>query len=93
MTVDKSVHSQSRWVVRLTAPEQMGGGASEPDIWDVAMSDPDEAVKRVCELIRVSGERAEAVQELSAASIRSFGLNKPSRGCDGSTQKTVPDVN
>jgi hypothetical protein len=38
------------------------------------MSDPDEAVERVCEHIRVSGERAEAVQELSAGS---FG---PKRG-------------
>ena len=60
MTVDKAAHSQSGWVVRVTAPEQMGRGASEPEIWDVAMSDPDEAVKRVCEHIRVSGERAEA---------------------------------
>ena len=76
MTVDKAAHSQSGWVVRVTAPEQMGGGASEPEIWDVAMSDPDEAVKRVCEHIRVSGERAEAVQELSPASIRSFGLKR-----------------
>ena len=58
----------------MTAPEQMGRGASEPEIWDVAMSDPDDAVKRVCEHIRVSGERAEAIQELSAARIRSFGL-------------------
>ena len=76
MTVDKAAHSQSGWVVRVTAPEQMGRGASEPEIWDVAMSDPDEAVERVCEHIRVSGERAEAVQELSAGSIRSFGLKR-----------------
>jgi hypothetical protein len=76
MTVDKAAHNQSGWVVRVTAPEQMGGGASEPEIWDVAMSDPDEAVKSVCEHIRVSGERAEAVQELSAARIRSFGLKR-----------------
>ena len=38
------------------------------------MSDPDEAVKEVCEYIRASGERIEAVQELSAARVRSFGL-------------------
>lgn len=61
--------------MRVTA-EQMGRGASEPEIWDVAMSDPDEAVERVCEHIRVSGERAEAVQELSAGRIRSFGLKR-----------------
>ena len=76
MTVDKAAHNQSGWVVRVTAPEQRGGGASEPEIWDVAMCDPDEAVKRVCEHFRVSGERAEAVQEPSAPSIRSFGLKR-----------------
>ena len=71
---DNASHSQSGWVVRVTAPEQMGGGAPEPEIWDVAMSDPDEAVKEVHKYIRASGERIEAVQELSAARVRSFGL-------------------
>jgi hypothetical protein len=40
------------------------------------MSDPVEAVKRVCEHIRVSGERAEAVQELFAASQAKRGQAK-----------------
>jgi hypothetical protein len=38
------------------------------------MSDPDEAVKEVCEYIRAIGERIEAAQEHSAARVKSFGL-------------------
>ena len=61
--------------MRVTTPEPFGGDAPAPAIWDVATSDPDDAVKRVSERIRAIDERIEAVQALSAAAMKVFGLN------------------
>ena len=62
------------WVVRVTTPVPLRGDAPALEIWDVAISDPSEAVKEVAERIRAIDERVEAVQELSANCIKCFGL-------------------
>jgi hypothetical protein len=69
------IDKASGWVVRVTTPEPLVGDAPAPAIWDVATSDPDDAVKMVSERIRAIDERIEAVQALSAATIRDFGLD------------------
>jgi hypothetical protein len=56
------------------APEPLSGDATAPAIWDVAIPDSNAAVKEVSERIRAIDERVEAVQELSANTIRAFGL-------------------
>ena len=60
--------------MRVTTPEPLNGDAPAPEIWDVAMPNPKEAVKKVSERIRAIDERVEAVEELSADTIRGFGL-------------------
>jgi hypothetical protein len=64
------------WVVRVTTPEPLGGESSAPAIWDVAISDPDEAVKEVSERIRAIDESVEAVEQLSANTIKGYGLKR-----------------
>ena len=71
---DKASHDQSGWVVRVTTPEALSGDAPAPEIWDVAISDPSEAVKKVSECITAIDEMVEAVEELSATTVRGFGL-------------------
>ena len=66
--------NQAGWVVRVTTPVPLTGDAPAPEIWDVAISDPSEAVKKVSEHIRAIDERVEAVQKLSANTIEGFGL-------------------
>ena len=70
--------NQAGWVVRVTTPVPLSGDAPAPEIWDVAISDPSEAVKKVSEHIRAIDERVEEVQKLSANTIEGFGL-KPSQ--------------
>jgi hypothetical protein len=72
--IDKASQVQGGWVVRVVTPELLSGNASAPEIWDVAIPDPDEAVKVVSERIRAIDERVEAVEELSANAVRTFGL-------------------
>ena len=60
----------------MTTPEPLSGYAPSPEIWDVAIFDPNEAVREVSELIRRFDERVEAVQELSANTIKGFGLKR-----------------
>jgi flagellar protein FliJ len=62
------------WVVRVITPETLSGDAPAPEIWDVAISDPNESVKEVSKRIRAINERVEAVEELSADAIKGFGL-------------------
>jgi hypothetical protein len=64
------------WVVRVTTSEPLSGYPPAPEIWDVAISDPDEAVREVSERIRRVAEHVEAVQELSAETIKGFGLER-----------------
>ena len=71
---DRASRDQSGWVVRVTTPEPLSGDAPAPEIWDVAISDPNEAVQKVSERIRAIDERVEAIEELSAETIRGFGL-------------------
>lgn len=71
---DTAAHDQSGWVVRVTIPDPRTGDAPAPEIWDVAISDPNEAVQKVSERIRAIDERVEAVEELSVETIRGFGL-------------------
>jgi hypothetical protein len=71
---NKASHEQTGWVVRVTSPDWRAGNAPAPEIWDVAMPDPNDAVRTVSECIRAIDERVEAVQTLSAATIRGFGL-------------------
>jgi hypothetical protein len=73
---EKASQDQTGWVVRVTAPEFLSGDAPAPAIWDVAISDFNEAVNEVSQRIRAIDERVEAVQELSAATIRAFGLKR-----------------
>jgi hypothetical protein len=73
---DKASHDQAGWVVRVITPEPLSGGVPELQIWDVAVSDPNGAVRAVSERIRAIGERIEVVQELSAATVRGFGLKR-----------------
>ena len=61
-------------MVRVTTPVPLTGDVPAPEIWDVAISDPSEAVKKVSERIRAIDERVEAVQKLSANTIEGFGL-------------------
>jgi hypothetical protein len=71
---DKASQDQVGWVVRVTTPERPSGDAAAPAIWDVAISDPNEAVRKVSERIRAINERVEAVDQLSANTIKGFGL-------------------
>jgi hypothetical protein len=73
---DKASQDQAGWVVRVTTPEILSGDAPAPAIWDVAIPDSNEAVNEVSERIRAIDERVEAVQELSAGTIRAFGLKR-----------------
>jgi hypothetical protein len=73
---DYAPEEQAGWVVRVIAPERIGFDAPEFEIWDVAMSDPNDAVKTVSERIRAIHETVEAVQELAPATIRGFGLKR-----------------
>jgi hypothetical protein len=73
---DKASEDQVGWVVRVISPEPLSGDASAPAIWDVAISDPNEAVREVSERIRAIDERVEAVEQLSAKTIIGFGLKR-----------------
>jgi hypothetical protein len=71
---DNASRTQAGWVVRVTTPVPLSGDPPAPEIWDVAISDPSEAVKKVSDRIMAIDERVEAVQELSANTIEGFGL-------------------
>jgi len=73
---DKALQDQAGWVVRVTRPVQLSGDAPAPEIWDVAISEPSEAVQEVSECIGAIDERVEAVEELSANRIKGFGLKR-----------------
>jgi hypothetical protein len=74
---DKALQDQGGWVVRVTTPVQLSGHLPAPEIWDVAISDPSEAVQQVIsERIGTIDERVEAVEALSANRIKGFGLKR-----------------
>lgn len=64
------------WVVRVTTTEPLSGYPPGPEIWDVAISDPAQAVREVSERIRRVEEHVEVVQELSAERIKAFGIER-----------------
>jgi hypothetical protein len=70
------VTAPAGWVVQVTTTEPLSGYPPAPEIWDVAISDPNEAVREVSERIRRVEERVEVVQELSAETIKEFGLER-----------------
>ena len=73
---EQASQEQAGWVIRVTTPEPLSGVATEPEIWDVAISDPNKAVRAVSDRIRAIDERVQAVQELSADTLKGFGLKR-----------------
>jgi len=73
---EQASQEQAGWVVRVTTPELLSGDFAEPEIWDVAISDPYKAVRAVSDRIRAIHERVQAVQELSAVTLKGFGLKR-----------------